>query len=99
MARGIRRFDRRIRPTENTDVFPAIRVDDDTGAIPVPDAEPDDEHAGLETDKESSDQESSDVESPVTERWSRLRDQGIQLARYLGRRLIQISAVVLAWLS
>ena len=99
MARGIRRFDRRIRPAENTDVFPAIRVDDDTGAFQVPDAEPDDEHAGLETDKESSDQESPDVESPVTERWSRLRDQGIQLARYLGRRLIQISAVVLAWLS
>ena len=61
MARGIRRFDRRIRPAENTDVFPAIRDDDDTGAIPVPDAadtgespvqdaEPDDEHADLATD-------------------------------------------------
>jgi apolipoprotein N-acyltransferase len=111
MARGIRRFDRRIRPAENTDVFPAIRDDDDTGAIPVSDAadigdspvhdaEPDDEHADLATD-----QESPDVESPVTDltpgedRWSRLRDQSIQLAKYLGRRLIQISAVVLAWSS
>ena len=111
MARGIRRFDRRIRPAENTDVFPAIRDDDDTGAIPVPDAadigespvqdaEPDDEHADLATD-----QESPDVESPLTDltpgedRWSRLRDESIQLAKYLGRRLIQISAVVLAWSS
>jgi apolipoprotein N-acyltransferase len=111
MARGIRRFDRRIRPAENTDVFPAIRDDDDTGAIPVPDAadtgespvqdaEPDDEHADLATDQESPDVESSVTDlTPGEDRWSRLRDQSIQLAKYLGRRLIQISAVVLAWLS
>ncbi len=98
MAKGIRRFDRRIRPAENTDVFPAIRVDD-TGAIPVQDAEPDDEHAGLETDQTSSDQKSPDVESVVTDRWSSLRNHSIQLAKHLGRWLIQISAVVLAWLS
>ena len=41
MAKGIRRFDRRIRPAE------------DTGEIPVQDAEHDDEHAGLETDLQS----------------------------------------------
>ncbi len=48
MPRGIRRFDRRIRPTkstENTDVFPAIKdpIDDEdavTGAIKVPEADP-----------------------------------------------------------
>ena len=105
MAKGIRRFDHRIRPAEDTDVFPAIRDDDageipvpdteDTGEIPVQDGEHDDEHAGLETDPGS----------PVTDlpggadRWSGLRDRSVALAKYLGRRLVQISAVVLAWLS
>ena len=56
MARGIRRFDRRVRPAEDTDVFPAVKDDDDTGEIPVPDAEHDDEVTpSLETDLESQD--------------------------------------------
>ena len=46
MARGSGRFDRRVRPAENTDVFPAIRDDDDTGEIPVPDAAADAEVTG-----------------------------------------------------
>ena len=31
MARGIRRFDRWIRPGEDTEVIPAVKDDDDTG--------------------------------------------------------------------
>jgi len=109
MARGIRRFDRRIRPFEDTDVFSAIRDDDDTGEIPVlnvsHDDEDDDEELGRETDLESPDHQSADSELPVADLppgdnpWSTLRDRSAQLAEYLVRRLIQTSAVLLARLN
>ena len=46
MVRGIGRFDRRVRPAEDTDVFPAIKDDDNTGQIPVPAAAADAEVTG-----------------------------------------------------
>jgi apolipoprotein N-acyltransferase len=94
MARGIRRFDRWTRrPGGDTDVFPAVR-DDDTGETPVAQDVPDDEL----------DDESGDANTDLTlrdhdERWSRLGNRVLQLARYLGQRLVQLGAVLLAWLA
>ena len=47
MVRGIGRFDRRVRPAEDTDVFPAVKDDDNTGQIPVPAAAADAEVTGV----------------------------------------------------
>ena len=47
MVRGIRRFDRRVRPAEDTDVFPTVKDDDNTGQIPVPAAAADAEVTGV----------------------------------------------------
>src|ERR1700722_949307 len=48
MVRGIGGFARRVRPAEDTDVFPAVTDDDNTGQIFVPvavaDAEPPEDH-------------------------------------------------------
>ena len=42
---------RRIRPAEDTDVFPAVRDDDSTGEIPVPAAVADAEVTGAKPDR------------------------------------------------
>jgi hypothetical protein len=47
MVRGIGRFDRRVRPADDTDVFPAVNDDDNTGQIPVPAAAADAEVTGV----------------------------------------------------
>ena len=47
MVRGIGRFDRRVRPAEDTDVFPAVKDDDNNGQIPVPAAAADAEVTGV----------------------------------------------------
>jgi apolipoprotein N-acyltransferase len=102
MARGGRRFDRWTRrPGEDTDIFPAVR--DNTGEIPVAKDVPEDEDPGPHTDADA-DSESPDADTDVEprdhdERWSRLADRALQLGKYLGQRLVQLSAVLLAWLG
>ena len=104
MPRGIRRFDRRIRPTkitENTDVFPAIKdpIDDEdavTGAVDVADAEP-----GYDIDDAASDAESADLDAEPPDgddRPAQLRDRAAAIGRYLWRRLVYLTAILLAWL-
>jgi apolipoprotein N-acyltransferase len=100
MARGIRRFDRWVRPGEDTEVIPAVKDDDDPGEIPVQDAEYDDEDADLETDLESQDAD-ADLErrDDDDDRLAKLRSRALQVATYLWQRLVQLAAVVLAWLA
>jgi hypothetical protein len=92
MVRGIRRFDRRVRPAEDTDVFPAIKVDDNTGQIPVPVAAADAELTGeippvrdvepADEDADVADLEAqyADAEPPEDrqDRLAELRDQAVQ---------------------
>ncbi|HEY1841223.1 MAG TPA: apolipoprotein N-acyltransferase [Mycobacterium sp.] len=47
MVRGIGRFDRRIRPADDTDVFPAVNDDDNAGESPVQETVHDDRLAAL----------------------------------------------------
>src|SRR5271156_5467531 len=100
MARGIRRFDRWVRPGEDTEVIPAVKDDDDPGEIPVQDAEYDDEDAALETDLESQDAD-ADLErrDDDDDRLAKLRSRALQVATYLWQRLVQLAAVVLASLA
>ena len=116
MPKGIRRFDRRIRPTkstENTDVFPAIKdpIDDKdavTGVIPVPDAEPgyddnDDDVDDIDdVDDPASDAESADLEAEPPDgggdRPAQLQERAVAIGKYLWRRLVYLTAVLVAWL-
>ncbi len=85
MARG-GRFDRWTRrPGQDTDVFPAVR-DDDPGEEDDPDSESGDADADFEPRHHD-------------ERWSRIGGRLLKLAKYLGRRLVELGAVLLAWLA
>lgn len=102
---------RRIRPAEDTDVFPAVRDDDSTGEIPVPtavadaevtgakpvgDVEPDDGDTDAAGDVESLD---ADAEpDPHHDRLAQIRDHAVRVARTVWQRLVYLSAVLLAWL-
>jgi apolipoprotein N-acyltransferase len=106
MVRGLGRFDRRVRPADDTDVFPAVK-DDDTGQIPVPAAAADAEVTGViaairdvEDDDAVADLESQDAEPPVVgdARLAELRDQAVRVGKYLGQRLVYLTAVLVAWL-
>src|SRR5271163_4678723 len=101
MVRGIGRFDRRVRPAEDTDVFPAVNDDDSTGQIPVPATAADAELTGeipAVRDVEPADE---DAEPPVLgdDRLAELREQAVRVGKYLGQRLVQLGAVLLAWLA
>src|SRR5271156_6095529 len=110
MVRGIGRFDRRVRPAEDTDVFPAVKDDDNTGQIPVPAAAADAEVTGVipavrdaeaaDEDADVADVESQDAEPPVVgnERLAELRDQAVRVGKYVWQRLVYLSAVLVAWL-
>ena len=72
MVRGIGRFDRRVRPAEDTDVFPAVKDDDSTGQIPVPAAAADAEVTGeippvRDVEPADEDADVADVESQDAE--------------------------------
>jgi apolipoprotein N-acyltransferase len=101
MARGRGRFDRWIRPGEDTEVIPAVD-DDATGEIPVQgddDHDRDDHDADLETDLES---EHADVDLEPRaghERLSAFGNRAREIAAYLARRLVQLSAALLVWLG
>src|SRR5271169_4488167 len=105
MVRGIGRFDRRVRPAEDTDVFPAVKDDDNTGQIPVPAAAADAEVTGVITpvrdaapadeDADFADLEPQDAAGePPTDRQERLaelRGQALRLARAGWQRLVCLS--------
>jgi apolipoprotein N-acyltransferase len=105
MPRGIGRFDRRVRPTENTDVFPAITdpINDDeavTGEIPpIPDAQAGDDD---EIDHVAGDADSPDLEAEPAaaddHRLTQLRGQAVRIGSYLWHRLVYLTAVLVAWL-
>src|SRR5271168_2120863 len=100
MVRGIGRFDRRVRPAEDTDVFPAVNDDDSTGQIPVPATAADAELTGeipAVRDVEPADE---DAEPPVVgdDRLAELREQAVRVGKYVWQRLAYLSAVLLAWL-
>src|SRR5271168_1208643 len=100
MVRGIGRFDRRVRPAEDTDVFPAVNDDDSTGQIPVPATAADAELTGeipAVRDVEPADE---DAEPPVVgdDRLAELREQAVRVGKYVWQRLAYLSAVLVAWL-
>src|ERR1700684_117034 len=112
MVRGIGRFDRRVRPAEDTDVFPAIKDHDNTGQIPVPAAAADAEVTGeippvrdVEPADEDADfaafeAQDADAEPPEDhqDRLAELRDQAVRVGKYVWQRLVYLSAVLAAWL-
>ena len=114
MPRGGRRFERRIRPAENTDILPAITdpIKDDepvTGEIPVPAAEvtgeippiPDlDPDVDDEIDDVAHDLDATDEETDeeTPDRFGELREQAVRAGAYLWQRLVHLSAALLAWL-
>src|SRR6202035_5607025 len=95
MVRGIGRFDRRVRPAEDTDVFPAVDDDDNTGQIPVPAAAADAEVTGVipavrdvedaDEDADVADFEAQDDDAEPPEdhqdRLAELRGQALRIAR------------------
>jgi hypothetical protein len=89
MAKGTRRFDRRMRPGEDTEVIPAAKDDatDDetTGEIPIHHDDVDDPDADLD----------SEHADPLPSFGDYVR----QTATRLGQRLIQLSAALLVWLG
>src|ERR1700744_2040095 len=110
MVRGLGRFDRRVRPAEDTDVFPAVKDDDHTGQTPVPAAAADAEITGVipavrdvdpaDQDADVDDVESQDAEPPVigNDRLAELRDHAFRIGKYLWQRLVHLTAVLAAWL-
>src|ERR1700722_9966774 len=112
MVRGFGRFDRRVRPAEDTDVFPTIKDDDNTGHIPVPAAAADAEVTGeippvravgaADEDADVADLEPRDADAEPAEdrqdRLAELRVHALRIARIGWQRLVCLSAVLLAWL-
>ena len=104
MARGIRRFDRWMRPGEDTEVIPVVD-DDATGEIPVQDDDDhdqddqDDQHAELETDLEPQDADTDREPEHGDDRLARFGNRAREVGTYVGQRLIQLSAALLVWLG
>jgi apolipoprotein N-acyltransferase len=101
MARGIRRFDRWMRPGEDTEVIPVVN-DDATGEIPVQDDDDNDqndEHAGLETDLEPQDADTDREPEHGDDRLGRFGNRAREVGTYVGERLVQRSAALLVWLG
>ena len=98
MAKGIRRFDRWMRPGEDTEVIPVVE-DDDTGVIPVQHDDADDDGVDLETDLDSEEAEADLEPSADDDRPSSFGNRVLQLATSLGQRLVQLVGVLLVWLG
>src|ERR1700761_5209301 len=103
MVRGLGRFDRRVRPAEDTDVFPAVKDDDHTGQFPVPAA--DFEVTGVipavrdvedDDDADVADLESQDAEAPAVgnDKLAELRDRVVRVGKYVWQRLVHLTAVL-----
>lgn len=98
MAKGIRRFDRWMRPGEDTEVIPVVG-DDDTGVIPVQHDDVDDDDADLDTDLASENTEAHLEPRADDDRPSSFGNRVLQLATYLGQRLVELGGVLLVWLG
>ncbi|MFZ0902328.1 MAG: apolipoprotein N-acyltransferase [Mycobacterium sp.] len=98
MAKGIRRFDRWMRPGEDTEVIPVV-ADHHTGVIPVQHDDADDDGVDLEADLDSEEAEADVEPSSDDDRPSSFGNRIFQLATYLGQRLIQLGGVLLVWLG
>jgi apolipoprotein N-acyltransferase len=100
MARGIRRFDRWMRPGEDTEVIPVVN-DDATGEIPVQDDDDHDqnEHAGLENDLEPQDADTDREPEHGDDRLAWFGNRAREVGTYVGQRLVQLSAALLVWLG
>src|SRR6185437_10015284 len=90
MPRGPGRFDRGIRPlksTENTDIIPAITdpIDDDEAVT-----------GEIPVPDVEPEDETPDVPH---DRLAELRDQAVRIGRFLWRRLVHLTVVLLAWLA
>jgi apolipoprotein N-acyltransferase len=95
MAKGIRRFDRWMRPGEDTEVIPAVKDDEEaTGEIPVQHDDVDDHDADPEGDVEG-DLEPTADDDPLPSFGEHARERAAQL----GRRLVQLGGVLLVWLG
>jgi len=112
MAKGIRRFDRWMRPGEDTEVIPAVtddvkddlkddlKDDEATGEIPVVhDDDADDEAADLETVFESVDDDADLEPTADDDRLPSFGDHFRERAAQLGQRLAQLGAALLVWLG
>jgi apolipoprotein N-acyltransferase len=94
MARGIRRFDRWMRPGEDTEVIPVVDDDDDHDQD-----DQDDQHAELETDLEPQDADTDREPEHGDDRLARFGNRAREVGTYVGQRLIQLSAALLIWLG
>lgn len=102
MAKGVSRFDRWMRPGEDTEVIPVVE-DDDTGVIRVQhdivDNDADDDGVDLETDLDSEEAQADLEPSADDDRPSSFGNRVLQRATYLGQRLVQLGGVLLVWLG
>ena len=104
MARGIRRFDRWMRPGEDTEVIPVVDYDA-TGEIRVQDDDDhdqddqDDQHADLEADLEPQDADTDREPEHGDDRLARFGNRAREVGTSVGQRLIQLSAALLIWLG
>ena len=94
MARGIRRFDRWMRPGEDTEVIPVVDDDDDHDQD-----DQDDQHAELETDLEPQDADTDREPEHGDDRLARFGNRAREVGTYVGQRLVQLSAALLVWLG
>ena len=94
MARGIRRFDRWMRPGEDTEVIPVVDDDDDHDQD-----HQDDQHAELETDLEPQDADTDREPEHGDDRLARFGNRAREVGTYVGQRLVQLSAALLVWLG
>jgi len=92
MARGIRRFDRWMRPGEDTEVIPVVDDDHDQD-------NQDDQHAALEADLEPQDADTDREPEHGDDRPARFGNRAREVGTYVGQRLIQLSAALLIWLG
>jgi apolipoprotein N-acyltransferase len=98
MAKGIRRFDRWMRPGEDTEVIPVVG-DDDTGVIPLQHDDADDDGVDLETDLDPEEAQADLEPSADDDRPSSFGNRVRQRATCLGQRLVQLGGVLLVWLG
>ena len=92
MARGIRRFDRWMRPGEDTEVIPVVDDDHDQD-------NQDDQYADLEADLKPQDADTDREPEHGDDRLARFGNRAREVGTYVGQRLIQLSAALLIWLG
>ncbi|MGB6205488.1 apolipoprotein N-acyltransferase [Mycobacterium sp.] len=109
MAKRLRRFDRRMRPGEDTEVIPAVE-DDDTGVIPAQYDDDEDDDDDTEADLEPNGNRVAELASQLGQRlvqlggvmlaWlgNQLRTRLPQFGTALQPRLTRLSAAILAGL-